>query len=75
MSFMEKILDWNMENQRASVARNYGIFMEHLWKNRYGESMKKPTHWKITDWKKQRRAKMERYAKPTGKVEKCFGKL
>ena len=36
---MEKILDWNMENQRANVARNYGIFMERLWKNIYGEYM------------------------------------
>lgn len=31
--------------------------------------------WKITDWKIPKRAKMEGYAEPTGKVEKCFGKL
>lgn len=33
------------------------------------------THWKIVGWKIPKRAKMERYAKQTGKVEKCFGKL
>ena len=54
-SFMEKILDWNVEK---------------LW-SICGES----THWKITDWKIPTRDTMEWYAKPTWKVEKCFGKL
>lgn len=54
-SFMEKILDWNMEK---------------LWSICGGL-----TRWKIIGWKISKRAKMERYAKQTGKVEKCFGKL
>ena len=64
---MEKILDWNMDK----LWNIYGIFVgKQIWRI-YVDL----TRWKITDWKNQRRAKMERYAKPTGKVEKCFGKL
>lgn len=48
-SFMDKILDWNMEKLL----------------NICGKSAR----WKVTDWKNQRRAKMERYAKPNGRVE------
>ena len=54
-SFMEKILDWNME-------KLWNICVEL-------------TRWKITDWKIPKRDTMEWYAKQTGKVEKCFGKL
>ena len=42
-SFMEKILDWNMEKPWNL----YGAFVEkQIWRN-YG----KPTRWKIADWK------------------------
>ena len=64
---MEKILDWNMEK----LWRICGTFVEkQIWRN-----CGKLTHWKIASWKIPKRAKMEWYAKPTGKVEKCFGKL
>lgn len=67
VSLMEKILDWNMEKLRNI----YGTFVEkQIWRI-YGYL----THWKIKDWKNQRRAKMEWYAKPTGKVEKMFRKI
>jgi hypothetical protein len=33
------------------------------------------TRWKIIGWKISKRAKIEWYAKQTGKVKKCFGKL
>ena len=54
-SFMEKILDWNMEKP-WSICGDL-------------------THWKIASWKIPKRTKMEWYAKQTGKVKKCFGKL
>lgn len=63
-SFMEKIIGWNMEKLWRICEES------QIW-NICGES----THWKITDWKIPKRAKMERYAKPTGKVEKCFGRF
>lgn len=44
--------------------------MEKLW-SICGEL----EYWKIVGRKIPKRAKMEWYAKPTGKVEKCFGKL
>lgn len=54
---MEKILDWNMEKLR----KIYGTFVEkQIWRI-YVDL----THWKITDWKNQRRDTIERYAKPT----------
>lgn len=58
--------------KRCANLRNiYGTFVEkQIWRN-YVDL----TRWKITDWKNQRRAKIEGYAKPTVKVEKCFGKL
>lgn len=49
----------------------YRTFVEkQIWRN-----CGKLTHWKIIGWKIPKRAKMEWYAKQTGKVEKCFGKL
>lgn len=67
VSFMQKILDWNMEK----LWKIYGTFVEkQIWRI-YVDL----TRWKITDWENQRRAKIEGYTKPTGKVEKCFGKL
>ena len=66
-----------------------GGIMEELW-NLCGSFMEKIldwnmeklwsicgglTHWKIASWKIPKRAKIEWYAKQTGKVEKCFGKL
>lgn len=64
---MEKILDWNI----YKIRKIYETFVEkRIWRI-YVDL----TSWKITDWKNKRRAKIEGYAKPTGKVKKCFGKL
>lgn len=70
---------WNFDGGIAEKLRNlYGSFvekiidwnMEKLW-SICGDL----TRWKIIGWKISKRAKMEWYAKQTGKVEKCFGRL
>ena len=64
---MEKTLDWNIEK----LWNIYGTFVEkQIWRI-YGDL----TRWNITDWKNQRRAKIEWDAKPTKRKKKCFGKL
>ena len=58
---MEKILDWNMKK----LWNIYITFVEkQIWRI-YVDL----TRWKITDWKNQRRAKIEGYAKPTEGME------
>lgn len=62
---MESLWKFHGENPRLEC----GETVEHLWKNRYGETIENQHAGKLQTGKYQRRATMEQHAKPNGRIE------